>query len=102
MHTCGALCCPQWFADKIDHHRSCLRALNYPETKKAPLPGQIRAGQHTGDGVFAHGICSALLALSDYGSITILLQDGIGGLQVQGKVRSPARVCLPWNLRLFC
>lgn len=44
-----ALDLPQnWFEEKVTHHRSCLRALNYPEQLVPPKPGQIRAGQHTG------------------------------------------------------
>lgn len=55
-----------WFADKIDHHLSVLRALNYPHVSEAPKPGQMRAGAHT-----------------DYGSLTILLADNApGGLEV--------------------
>jgi isopenicillin N synthase-like dioxygenase len=56
-----------WFADKIDHHLSVLRALNYPHVDEAPKPGQMRAGAHT-----------------DYGSLTILLADNApGGLEVR-------------------
>jgi len=55
-----------FFAPKISHHRSALRALNYPELKDEPVPGQIRAGEHT-----------------DYGTVTILKQDLTGGLQVK-------------------
>jgi isopenicillin N synthase-like dioxygenase len=56
-----------FFADKLDRHVSVLRALNYPEQRSAPLPGQLRAGEHT-----------------DFGSLTILLQEQApGGLQVQ-------------------
>lgn len=54
-----------FFEEKISYHRSALRLLNYPEQTRAPEPNQIRAGEHT-----------------DYGSITILLQDKVGGLQV--------------------
>ncbi len=55
-----------YFADKIDYPVSALRALNYPEQRVAPEPGQQRAGAH-----------------SDYGSLTILLpQDGSKGLQI--------------------
>ena len=60
---------PQWFDDKTDRHRSALRALNYPDLPEgwAPLPGQMRASAHT-----------------DYGSLTILLQEPApGGLQVR-------------------
>jgi len=56
-----------YFADKIDHPISALRALNYPEVEVAPSPGQLRAGAH-----------------SDYGSLTILLpQAGSRGLQIE-------------------
>jgi isopenicillin N synthase-like dioxygenase len=56
----------RFFADKLDRHVSVLRALNYPNQATVPLPGQLRAGEHT-----------------DFGSLTILLQeDRPGGLQV--------------------
>ncbi|WP_417308762.1 isopenicillin N synthase family dioxygenase [Devosia sp.] len=56
-----------FFANKIDHPVSALRALNYPEVDVAPAPGQLRAGAH-----------------SDYGSLTILLpQPGSEGLQIE-------------------
>ncbi len=55
-----------YFDDKINHHISMFRALNYPSQGERPLPGQLRAGAH-----------------SDYGSMTILRQeDRPGGLQV--------------------
>jgi isopenicillin N synthase-like dioxygenase len=54
------------FDSTIDKPISALRALNYPEQRVAPKPGQLRAGAHT-----------------DYGSLTILLpQAGSGGLQI--------------------
>lgn len=57
----------RFFEDKLDRHVSVLRALNYPEPATPPLPGQLRAGEHT-----------------DFGSLTILLQeDRPGGLQVR-------------------
>lgn len=58
---------PGFFADKIDHHRSVVRALNYPELDYVPPPGQMRASAHT-----------------DYGIMTILKPDGApGGLEVE-------------------
>ncbi len=55
-----------FFDSKIDQHISALRANNYPHPTSPPQPGQLRAGVH-----------------SDYGSLTILLQDDApGGLQV--------------------
>lgn len=62
---------PEWFAEKITRHRSALRALNYPKLDKALAAGEVRAGAHT-----------------DYGSMTILLQDSVGGLQVLNRAGS--------------
>ena len=55
-----------YFEKFIDAPVSALRALNYPEQRVAPKPGQLRAGAHT-----------------DYGSLTILLpQQGSEGLEI--------------------
>jgi isopenicillin N synthase-like dioxygenase len=64
----AALTLPEdFFAPMIDHPVSALRALNYPEQRVAPRPGQLRAGAH-----------------SDYGSLTILLpQAGSRGLEIE-------------------
>ncbi|PHH68204.1 hypothetical protein CDD80_177 [Ophiocordyceps camponoti-rufipedis] len=56
----------QRFIDACDNQ---LRLLHYPEVEVDVFrskPGQVRAGEHT-----------------DYGSITLLFQDGRGGLQVK-------------------
>lgn len=58
---------PGFFADKIDQHPDALRAINYPARDAPVLPGQLRAGAHT-----------------DYGTLTILRQDAVGGLEVLG------------------
>ncbi|MBD2450353.1 isopenicillin N synthase family oxygenase [Nostoc sp. FACHB-152] len=52
----------------IRHHQQnhTLRLLHYPPLQTPPKLGQVRAGEH-----------------SDYGSITLLFQDDVGGLEVQ-------------------
>ncbi len=56
------------FDPTITQAISALRLLNYPNQETEPEPGQLRAGAH-----------------SDYGSLTILLQEQApGGLEVQG------------------
>ena len=58
-----------FFDDKIDNHVSRVRAINYPDQAEPPLPGQLRAGEHT-----------------DYGTITILrIEDAPGGLEVRNR-----------------
>lgn len=58
-----------YFDKFVDAGDNTLRLLHYPAVKSEVFrinPGQVRAGAH-----------------SDYGSITLLFQDGAGGLQVQ-------------------
>ncbi len=55
-----------FFVENHSDHNHTLRLLHYPPLEQKPLLGQIRAGEH-----------------SDYGSITLLFQDDIGGLEVQ-------------------
>ncbi|HXP72522.1 MAG TPA: 2-oxoglutarate and iron-dependent oxygenase domain-containing protein [Stellaceae bacterium] len=55
-----------FFDDKIDRHITAMRINFYPAQTVAPLPGQLRAGEHT-----------------DYGNFTILNGENVpGGLQV--------------------
>ncbi|HEV2932031.1 MAG TPA: 2-oxoglutarate and iron-dependent oxygenase domain-containing protein [Streptosporangiaceae bacterium] len=56
---------PGFFAGHTGRCANALRAINYPERDAAALPGQLRAGAHT-----------------DYGTLTILRQDAVGGLEV--------------------
>lgn len=59
----------RYFDGFVDGGDNTLRLLHYPAVKSDVFrvnPGQVRAGAH-----------------SDYGSITLLFQDGAGGLQVQ-------------------
>ena len=55
-----------YFDDKIDRHITAMRLNFYPAQTETPLPGQLRAGEHT-----------------DYGNFTILNgENAPGGLQV--------------------
>ena len=55
------------FDAKLENGFSILRVLNYPEQRKAPEEGQLRAGEH-----------------SDYDNLTIcLIEDKPGGLQAR-------------------
>jgi isopenicillin N synthase-like dioxygenase len=62
-----ALDLPESFlADKHRNQSHTLRLLHYPPMAQTPKPGQIRAGEH-----------------SDYGTLTLLFQDDMGGLEVK-------------------
>lgn len=57
----------EYFTPTVDRHISAMRINHYPEQHQAPVPGQLRAGEHT-----------------DYGALTILLGENVpGGLQVR-------------------
>jgi isopenicillin N synthase-like dioxygenase len=57
-----------FFEDKINDNFAALNTYHYPPQTEAPLDGQLRAGAH-----------------SDFGSLTILLQEpNAGGLEVMG------------------
>ncbi|MCP6762975.1 MAG: isopenicillin N synthase family oxygenase [Fischerella sp. CENA71] len=55
-----------FFTTRHTEQNHTLRLLHYPPVQHLSQPGQIRAGEH-----------------SDYGSITLLFQDQIGGLEIQ-------------------
>eukprot|EP01052_Picozoa_sp_SAG31_P012363 SAG31_NODE_721_length_12587_cov_5.502002_16_plen_182_part_00 len=56
----------KWFEDKIDRHRSALRALNYPAPQPGTVypPGQLRASAHTDYGSLVRQAAPALLSES--------------------------------------
>jgi isopenicillin N synthase-like dioxygenase len=55
-----------FFEDKLDSPMAILRLLHYPPQPGAAPAGQIGAGEHT-----------------DYGNITLLMTDEVGGLEVR-------------------
>ncbi|WP_158607853.1 isopenicillin N synthase family dioxygenase [Nocardia panacis] len=59
-----------FFDDKVDEHISAIVANFYYRQTDSPAPGQLRRGAHT-----------------DWGVLTILYQDDIGGLQVRQEGR---------------
>ena len=57
---------PTFFEDKLDQPMATLRLLHYPPQPPAADQGQIGAGEHT-----------------DYGNVTLLMTDEVGGLEVR-------------------
>ncbi|TFY78148.1 hypothetical protein EWM64_g5864 [Hericium alpestre] len=73
-----------FFEDKINEQFHNLRLLSYPPVKTSLLQreGQSRAGAHS------------VTAWEDYGTLTLLFQDSVGGLEVQNpstKLFQPAQ-----------
>lgn len=55
-----------FFEDKLDRPMAILRLLHYPAAHERVEAGQLGAGEHT-----------------DYGCVTLLATDGVGGLEVR-------------------
>lgn len=69
LHTAFALDLglpPGFFEDKLDRPMAVLRLLHYPPAPDRVEHGQLGAGEHT-----------------DYGCVTLLATDGVGGLEVR-------------------
>jgi isopenicillin N synthase-like dioxygenase len=59
---------PDFFESKLDKPIATLRLLHYPPVKQPLSEGQLGAGVHT-----------------DYGNVTLLATDAVGGLMVQDR-----------------
>lgn len=57
---------PDFFDDTLDRPMAVLRLLHYPPAPARSEAGQLGAGEHT-----------------DYGCVTLLATDGVGGLEVR-------------------
>jgi isopenicillin N synthase-like dioxygenase len=57
---------PDFFDGKFDRPMATLRLLHYPPMPEDAIAGQLGAGEHT-----------------DYGNLTLLATDSVGGLQVK-------------------
>jgi isopenicillin N synthase-like dioxygenase len=71
MHRgfCLDLSLPEdFFEDKLDAPLAGLRLLHYPASYGRTAAGQLGAGEHT-----------------DYGNLTLLLTDGVAGLQLRNR-----------------
>jgi isopenicillin N synthase-like dioxygenase len=59
---------PDFFETRLDRPNATLRLLRYPPVAGPPPDGQLGAGVHT-----------------DYGNVTLLATDAVGGLMVQDR-----------------
>jgi isopenicillin N synthase-like dioxygenase len=59
---------PDYFEPRLDKPIATLRLLHYPPVTAPPADGQLGAGVHT-----------------DYGNVTLLATDAVGGLMVQDR-----------------
>ncbi|TCD69882.1 hypothetical protein EIP91_005959 [Steccherinum ochraceum] len=75
----------KWFDDKIHEQYHNMRLLSYPSVKTDLLrmEGQARAGAHSGELFHLQLSRSTYELLADYGTLTLLFQDSVGGLEVQ-------------------
>ncbi len=75
-----------FFDSKIDEKCHNLRLLSYPAIKTSLLKneGQARAGAHSGEIalIYMKNRNSCQLKI-DYGTLTLLFQDSVGGLEVK-------------------
>ena len=76
-----------FFEDKINEQYHNLRLLSYPPVKTSVLKqeGQARAGAHSGALPFSVSLLGSNVTPFniDYGTLTLLFQDSVGGLEVE-------------------
>lgn len=74
-----------FFDEKINEKCHTLRLLSYPPIKTTLLnnDGQARAGAHSGSSCLFIYRNHLKDPISDYGTLTLLFQDSVGGLEVQ-------------------
>jgi isopenicillin N synthase-like dioxygenase len=83
-----------FFDKKIDQQCHNLRLLSYPPIKGELLQGdgRARAGAHSGkDSQMSPSMSIDSLRSIDYGSITLLFQDTVGGLEILAPAFSTQR-----------
>ena len=77
-----------FFDDKIDEQYHNLRLLSYPPIKPSQLEedGQTRIGAHSGESPFIASQWKGInmhTSCVDYGTLTFVFQDNVGGLEVE-------------------
>ncbi|KAF8325171.1 Clavaminate synthase-like protein [Cantharellus anzutake] len=74
-----------YFDSVVNEAWHTLRLLNYPPVERRLLEGegQTRAGAHSGKAHHSNDLYFQSRPPIDYGSITLLFQDDIGGLEIQ-------------------
>lgn len=75
-----------FFDDKINEQFHNLRLLSYPPMKTSQLKedGQARISAHSGEfPVSEHQGTNIHASCVDYGTLTLVFQDNVGGLEVE-------------------
>jgi isopenicillin N synthase-like dioxygenase len=95
-----------FFEDKINEQYHNFRLLSYPSVKTSLLPEGHRAGAHSGGFSFraSQWERNSHTSFVDYGTLTLLFQDNVGGLEVENprtKEFQPAKpiVCVRFFIR---